>query len=110
MTILNKTEIFEPSTIWLGISVFMYVVSAVTIIISIADSNGHLAIIATPIAVISCIAVVLISNSKILAVSTNRYQYECLIEHNTPFEDIADRYNIIEHRGDIWILEDKESE
>lgn len=38
---------------------------------------------------------------------TGRYQYECIIDDSVSLKDITEQYDIIEHRGDIWILEDK---
>lgn len=38
---------------------------------------------------------------------TGRYQYECTIDDSASFNDVMEYYNVIEQRGDIWILEDK---
>ena len=39
---------------------------------------------------------------------TGRYQYECLIDDETPCADIYDKYDVVDRRGEIWVLEDKE--
>lgn len=39
---------------------------------------------------------------------TGRYQYECTIDDSASFNDVMEYYNVIEQRGDIWILEDKQ--
>lgn len=41
---------------------------------------------------------------------TGRNRYECLIDGTTPFIEVAENYNIVEQRGDLWILEDKVDE
>lgn len=39
---------------------------------------------------------------------TGRYKYECLIDDKTPYAEICDKYDVVDRRGEIWILEDKE--
>lgn len=39
---------------------------------------------------------------------TGRYRYEVTLDDSVTFEYIYDHYKIIEQRGDIWVLEDKE--
>ena len=38
---------------------------------------------------------------------TGEYQYECIIDDSVPYNEVIENYNIIEQRGDIWVLEDK---
>lgn len=38
---------------------------------------------------------------------SGRNRYECLIDDATPFAEVAENYDIVGQRGDIWILEDK---
>ena len=40
--------------------------------------------------------------------SEDRYRYECSIDESVSMTDVCERYEIIEQRGDIWVLEDKE--
>lgn len=35
-------------------------------------------------------------------------QYECLIDKSVSMEDVYEKYTVIERRGDIRVLEDKE--
>lgn len=57
-----------------------------------------LAIIATPIIIIA---------SKTHWRTNERNQYECIIDDNVSINEVYDNYNVIERRGEIWILEDK---
>lgn len=34
-------------------------------------------------------------------------QYECTIDSNVSFVELYEKYNVIEQRGDIWVLEEK---
>lgn len=40
-------------------------------------------------------------------IKTGEYQYECIIDDSVSYNEIVENYNIIEQRGDIWVLEDK---
>lgn len=39
--------------------------------------------------------------------SEDRLRYECTIDESVSMIEVYERYEIIEQRGDIWILEDK---
>lgn len=41
-------------------------------------------------------------------VETDRKQYEVIIDDSVTFHEIYEKYKVIDQRGDIWILEDKE--
>lgn len=34
-------------------------------------------------------------------------QYECTIDSNVSFVELCEKYDVIEQRGDIWVLEEK---
>lgn len=36
-------------------------------------------------------------------------RYECTIDSNVSFVELYEKYNVIEQRGDIWVLEEKTS-
>ena len=38
---------------------------------------------------------------------TGRYYYECVIEDTASFNEIMNTYEIVDQRGDIWVLKDK---
>lgn len=39
---------------------------------------------------------------------SGRYQYECLINDTVPYVEIYEKYDVVEQRGEIWVLKDKE--
>ena len=41
-------------------------------------------------------------------VNTGRYKYECAIDDSVSISELYDHYDVVEQRGDIWVLEDKE--
>lgn len=38
---------------------------------------------------------------------TGHYYYECVIEDTASFNEIMNTYEIVDQRGDIWVLKDK---
>ena len=41
-------------------------------------------------------------------VETGRYQYEVIVNETVSFNDLCEKYEVVERRGEIWVLEDKE--
>lgn len=41
--------------------------------------------------------------------SDTMLRYECTIDSNVSFVELYEKYNVIEQRGDIWVLEEKVS-
>lgn len=39
---------------------------------------------------------------------SGRYRYECTIDESVSMTEVYERYEVIEQRGDIWVLEDRE--
>lgn len=39
--------------------------------------------------------------------TNERNQYECIIDDSVSINEVYENYNVIERRGDIWVLEDK---
>ena len=37
-------------------------------------------------------------------------RYECAIDDTTSFNEVMENYEVVEQRGDIWVLRDKEGE
>lgn len=56
------------------------------------------AIIATPIIIIA---------SKTHWRTNERNQYECIIDDSVSINEVYEKYNVIDRRGKIWVLEDK---
>lgn len=43
-------------------------------------------------------------------VESGRNRYECLIDDTVPFAEVAENYDVVGRRGDLWVLEDKADE
>lgn len=59
------------------------------------------------IGAISC-SVWALLNAVIPGAPTGRYRYEVKISDTTTFKEVTDNYKIIDNRGQIWVLEDRD--
>jgi hypothetical protein len=74
---------------------------------SIRDKISTVCMWTAFIGVIGCF-VWLLLNAAIPGAPTGRYKYEVKISDTTTFKEVTDNYKIIDNRGQIWVLEDKD--
>lgn len=74
---------------------------------SIRDKISIVCMWTAVIGTIGC-AVWLLLNATIPGAPTGRYKYEVKISDTTTFKEVTDNYKIIDNRGQIWVLEDKD--
>lgn len=110
--ILNKTPIYETAD-W---AETVFILSCVILVISfltICDA------VAKDFDILFCFGFVTLFVSAIVLFTigfwapekeTDRYRYEVIMDEGVSFEDIYSNYDVIEQRGEIWILEDKEND
>lgn len=67
-------------------------------------------IVSTVTGILSCTGILCFITIGIVnpEIETGRYRYECTIDESVSFDDIYERFEVIEQRGEIWVLEDKE--
>ena len=109
ITILNVTEVSENSTLLLVALIFLMIgaiVNTVNLLLSTDTKQCVLYGIFTVTLLALSIVVVVTMNKDREANKHN--QYECLIDKSVSMEDVYEKYTVIERRGDIWVLEDKE--
>lgn len=100
-------EMVQYGQILLFIFGFIAVVSFVTAMASNCYSFTG------PIAGMLCIAsliAIFITVAKAPVVDTGRNKYEVILDDSVSANEIYDKYEVIERRGDIWVLQDKEGE
>ena len=112
--ILNTEEILTfPiwSIVCLSVSLTILFISFLCLIKSIA-ANGRDSIVMLigVIGVISGICTVVFACLCTENKTTGRYRYEATIDESVLITEVYERYKVIEQRGDIWVLEDKEDE
>ena len=107
--ILNKTKIMDSPNWVYPVSICLIIIALIVFCCELL-LNDHF-ILSVIFGIIGIIAIcgmvaLCIVNPKIY---TGRYSYECVIEDTVSLNEISDTYDIVEKRGKIWVLEDKEA-
>lgn len=106
MTIVNQYPVMEPViSPW----VFLVLICSASISLFIAFLNfqerncvlGFLVVLAIVLSGISFYGL----SAKI---ESGRNRYECLIDDTVSFVEVAENYNIVGQRGELWILEGRD--
>ena len=110
ITILNQTEVMEPIPLAVTVIVILMIIAAISCIaFFIADyvmASITCPVILGFISISSLISVLVIS--VLSPKHLTGYKYEVTIDKNVSMEEVYERYEIVEQRGDIWVLRDKE--
>lgn len=108
ITILNTT-IVDDYARWVLPTVLALGVICIVAFILTLTSNDNRVIIFGIISLLVMIAMpIIIGTSKSHWRTNERNQYECIIDDSVSINEVYENYNVIERRGDIWVLEDKE--
>lgn len=106
--ILNKTEIMDTPgwfcwVIFIGAVIIFMGLSMVFELVFDAETIGN---------IIGGVCMIIFLGSMctkfINSIPTGRYQYEVTMDESVPFEKLYEQYDVIEQRGNIWVIEDKE--
>lgn len=108
ITILN-TIIVDEYAQWVLPAVLALGLICIVAFILTLTSNDNRVIIFGIISLIAMIAMpIIVITSKTHWRTNERNQYECIIDDSVSINEVYENYNVIERRGDIWVLEDKE--
>lgn len=118
MTTLNQYEILKNVTptwwyvvlVVLTVSVVALTVSVVALIAIEKETGSNSLLLAIVLTIIFGLIWALGVKPIVTKedIPTGRYRYECTIDDDASFVDIAEKYVVVEQRGDLWILEDKD--
>lgn len=114
MTVLNVIELTKtaPFMKWIGGGCIIGVVLFFFICIAVAGRGKHGDTICTCclalIIVLFFGAVICACLSDRITVPNGKYQYEIMIDNETSFAEVIEKYNIIEQRGEIFVVEERE--
>lgn len=114
MTILNQTEILSSGIpYWLELVTKIFIcLSALFLLLVLIWSCDCSQWMFYCLVITSGLASICIIASLGFGIFTDnhtgRYRYECTINETTLINEIYEKYDVIERRGDIWVLEDKE--
>lgn len=109
ITILNTT-IVDDYAQWVLPTVLALGLICIVALVLMLNSNdtGAAVIIFGIISLLAMIAMpIIIGTSKSHWRTNERNQYECIIDDSVSINEVYENYNVIERRGDIWVLEDK---
>ena len=103
--ILNKTVVTE-SPDWINIVIPCSLVLLLLSFMILVNTDSQFMLILSGV----LIAFIIIGDVILSCyeVPTNRYRYEVTIDKTVTIEELCKNYNIVDQRGEIWILEDKE--
>ena len=108
ITILN-TIIVDDRAQWVVPTVLALGFICIVALVLMLNSNDKGVIIFGTISLLAMIAMpIIIGTSKSHWRTNQRNQYECIIDDSVSINEVYENYNVIERRGDIWVLEDKE--
>lgn len=110
MNILNKTEVLKDVTpTWWYVVLIVSVVALIVMVVIEKKTNSVFLALTILLTIIFGLTWSLGVKPIVTKedVPTGRYRYECTIDDDASFVDIAEKYVVVEQRGDLWILEDK---
>lgn len=109
LRILNQSVVMETVGWYTSSIVICGIIAAICFIIAFDPGimNDFTQVICFCVGIVA-ISVLLIIGVWEPKVETDRYRYEAIIDESVSLVDIYDKYEVIEQRGDIWVLEDKE--
>lgn len=108
ITILNTTVVDEYAR-WVLPTVLVIGVVCIVAFVLMLNSKDTGVIIFGIISLLAIIVMpIIVITSKSHWRINERNQYECIIDDGTSINEVYENYNVIERRGDIWVLEDKE--
>lgn len=110
MEILSQTPIMEmdPSYTSLGVKLMIaMIIGFVATLICIA-CGGDISVAVTGGFTVLCLVVLLAVVGLSPEVPTDRNEYIVKLNDDVSFVEIYEKYEVVERKGDVWILQDKE--
>ena len=107
ITILN-TIIVNDCADWVSFTALTLGVICIMSFVLMLTSKDNRVIIFGIISLVAIIATpIIIIASKTHWRTNERNHYECIIDDSVSINEVYEKYNVIDRRGKIWILEDK---
>lgn len=110
MTVLNTIELTKtaPTLAVIGVSCLFLAVLSFIGAMAIPSTYEKIGITCVVILVLSIIGVCVCGAiSDEVTVPNGKVQYEVLINDDASFVEVVEKYDIIEQRGEIFVLEEK---
>jgi ABC-type transport system involved in multi-copper enzyme maturation permease subunit len=103
--ILNKTVVTE-SPDWINMVIPCSLILSLLFFIILVNTDSQFMLILSGVLV----AFIIIGDIilSFYEEPTDRCRYEVTLDKTVTIEELSENYNIVDQRGEIWILEDKE--
>ena len=106
--VLNTYTVSDYSSLVMIIGIICGMVSILyfyLMMVNHGNTNTIVYGIVSVIAIIGAIFILFMSQSHWRV--NVRQRYECILDSNVSFVELYEKYDVIEQRGDIWVLEEK---
>jgi hypothetical protein len=109
MEIINQSPIMEmdPSYLSLSLKLFVAIIIGFFATVFCACCCGNTSVIVTGGFTTLCVVALLVVVVSSPEVPTDRNEYIVKID-DASFVEIYEKYEVVEQKGDVWILQDKE--
>lgn len=104
ITVLNKIAITGVPSWMMILTAAIFIIGLIVVAIAIISEWPTWKVI---IPIIIVLVIWFICGIFNITIKTGEYRYECIIDDSVPYNEVVENYNIIDQRGDIWVLEDK---
>ena len=107
--ILNKTKVMMPNDNLVIIGLMLLGIAFILGGVAAKVENKVLTYISLGgfgLCILSALIITIVY--KEVEIPSGRYQYEAVIDDDVSINEVYKHYNVIEQKGKIWILEDKE--
>lgn len=107
MEILYQEPIMALSLACQALIIFLVVIGAISFITCVVSINTKIYLPAGIAAIMTLVVswLLIVAGPK---TETGRYEYMVQFNDDISFVEIYDKYDVIEQRGDIWTIQDKE--
>lgn len=112
MEILNQSPIMEmdPSYKSLAFKLLVAIMIGFFATVCCTCCGGDISVIFTGSFTVLCTIALFVLVACAPEVPTDRNKYEVKLDETIDINEFYDKYEVIERRGEIWVLQDKESE
>ena len=110
MEILNQTPIMEMDPAYNSLALKLLVAVGIGLVATVicVCFGGDISVAVTSSFTVLCLVGLLAVVGLSPKVPTDRNEYIVKIDDDAPFVEIYEKYEVVERKGDVWILQDKE--
>lgn len=112
MEILNQSPIMEMDPLYKSLALKLLVAIIIGFFATVfcVCCGGDTSVMITGGFTTLCVVVLLAVVGLSPEIPTGRNKYEVKLDETININEFYDKYEVIERRGEIWVLQDKESE